>query len=277
MSTHSVPEEDGTKAPNECEPFEVLPARTSDVGGVPVARVLPVRQKRMIGPWCFFDHAGPVLFNDNEKGMRVGPHPHTCLQTFTWMLEGELLHRDSLGFEQRIRPGQLNLMTAGHGISHTEESVFDHEGARLHATQLWIALPKEKADMHPGFEHHPELPQRKVGDFKATVLAGEYDGAESPATFYSPIIGIELSATSNGSTAKATGSGDVEKGEFSARCELELNTGFEHGVMLLEESDAKTGSSGSRISIVASDQQGKSTTAESSQDELIVLPVGLTH
>ncbi|WP_273876399.1 pirin family protein, partial [Serratia marcescens] len=95
--------------------------------------------------WCFLDHAGPTVFNGTAPGMDVGPHPHTGLQTFTWMIEGEVLHRDSLGSEQLIRPGQVNLMTAGHGIAHTEQSV--GEDRRLHAAQLWIALPAEYADM----------------------------------------------------------------------------------------------------------------------------------
>ena len=147
-----------------------IQARISEVGGIPVARVLPTKEQRMIGPWCFLDHAGPVRFAADSEGMQVGPHPHTCLQTFTWMLAGTLLHRDSLGSEQLIKPGQVNLMTAGHGICHTESSQFT-EGAEkaLHAAQLWIALPEDKADIAPRFDHytpvsytHLTLPTKRI-------------------------------------------------------------------------------------------------------------------
>jgi redox-sensitive bicupin YhaK (pirin superfamily) len=109
-------------------------SRPADIGGgITVNRLLPTRGRRMVGAWCFLDHAGPAVFEPGA-GMRVGPHPHIGLQTFTWMLEGEVLHRDSLGHEQVVRPGQVNLMTAGRGISHTEESLPGEN--RLHAVQL---------------------------------------------------------------------------------------------------------------------------------------------
>lgn len=125
--------------------FQHIHARIKDVGGIPVARVLPTKQRRLIGAWCFLDHAGPTVFKGDSAGMRVAPHPHTALQTFTWMLEGEILHRDSLGYEQVIRPGQVNLMTAGKGISHSEDTY--GENRHLHAVQLWIALPEAVKDM----------------------------------------------------------------------------------------------------------------------------------
>lgn len=99
-----------------------ITARNAEVGGIPINRALPTRERRTVGAWCFLDHTGPSVFSGSSKGMDVGPHPHIGLQTFTWMIEGEVLHRDSLGSEQVIRPGQVNLMTAGRGIAHTEES-----------------------------------------------------------------------------------------------------------------------------------------------------------
>ena len=120
-----------------------------------VARALPHRARRTVGAWCFLDHAGPVQFAPG-KGMHVGAHPHIGLQTFTWLIEGEVVHRDSLGNEQVIRPGQVNLMTAGRGIAHTEDSVLD--GTRLHAAQLWIALPEGERRRSPAFENYPDLP-----------------------------------------------------------------------------------------------------------------------
>ncbi len=118
-------------------------AKTKDVGGIPVARLLPQNKHRTVGAWCFLDHAGPATFSQENKGMQVGLHPHTNLQTFTWMLEGEVWHQDSLGNRQLIRPKQVNLMTAGtgnqRGISHTEQTPAGVKN--LHAVQLWIALP----------------------------------------------------------------------------------------------------------------------------------------
>ncbi|HCO08614.1 MAG TPA: pirin family protein, partial [Acinetobacter ursingii] len=113
--------------------------RSAEIGkGTVIKRALPSRQKRMIGAWCFLDHAGPVTFPQGD-GLDVGPHPHTGLQTFTWMIEGTMMHTDSLGTKQLIRPYQVNLMTAGYGISHTE--VAPDTETKMHAAQLWIALP----------------------------------------------------------------------------------------------------------------------------------------
>lgn len=122
------------------KPIEHIPTRPADLGdGLTVHRALPNLQRRMVGAWCFLDHAGPVDFPAG-RGLHVGAHPHIGLQTFTWLIEGEVMHRDSLGNEQIIRPGQVNLMTAGRGLAHTEDSLTD--GRRLHAAQLWIALPE---------------------------------------------------------------------------------------------------------------------------------------
>ena len=184
-----------------------IASRTSDVGGIPVARALPTREQRMIGPWCFLDHAGPTLFKEDETGMQVGAHPHTCLQTFTWMISGAVMHRDSIGSEQLIRPGQVNLMTAGHGISHTESSVFQTDAdsknstneRSLHAAQLWIALPADKASIAPRFDHYPELPVFNQDKVQITVLIGEYAGAKAPTLHFSPIVGVELLFTEQSS------------------------------------------------------------------------------
>ncbi len=177
-----------------------------------VARALPHRARRTVGAWCFLDHAGPVQFAAGQ-GMHVGAHPHIGLQTFTWLIEGEVVHRDSLGNEQVIRPGQVNLMTAGRGIAHTEDSVAD--GARLHAAQLWIALPEHERRREPGFQNYPELPVVEQGGFRATVLAGSALGQSSPAQVYTPLVGIDLDASG------------------AARTELPLRTDFEYAAMVL--------------------------------------------
>lgn len=172
--------------------FTRIPARTAEIGGgVPVARMLPSRHRRTIGAWCFLDHAGPARFAAGQ-GLRVGPHPHTGLQTFTWMLEGEVLHRDSLGNEQVIRAGQVNLMTAGRGIAHTEESVAGE--TRLHTAQLWIALPARVADMAPRFDHYPDLPRWSEGGAEAVLLAGAFMGRQSPVLVHTPLVGVDWHA-----------------------------------------------------------------------------------
>ncbi|MBS0293131.1 MAG: pirin family protein [Proteobacteria bacterium] len=171
------------------ENFTRIPSRAAEIGGgVPVARTLPSRLRRTIGAWCFLDHAGPAHFAPGQ-GLRVGPHPHTGLQTFTWMLEGEVLHRDSLGNEQLIRPGQVNLMTAGRGIAHTEESLAGQ--TRLHTAQLWIALPASVADMAPRFDHYPDLPRWTEGGAQAVLLAGGFMGRQAPVVVHSPLIGVD--------------------------------------------------------------------------------------
>ena len=194
--------------------IERIAARAADLGdGMVVRRALPTRQRRMIGAWCFLDHAGPLRFAPGH-GMRVGAHPHTCLQTFTWMIAGEVMHRDSLGNAQVIRPGQVNLMTAGRGIVHTETSL---PGERqLHAAQLWIALPPAFADCPPAFEHCPDLPRWEEAGAVLTRLAGSHAGATAPATLYSPLVGIDIRA------------------DAGATLELALDPGFEYGILPLE-------------------------------------------
>lgn len=173
-------------------------ARESIVGtDTTIRRALPHRDRRMVGAWCFLDHAGPVQFKP-DRGLHVGAHPHIGLQTFTWMIEGEVMHRDSLGNEQVVKPGQVNLMTAGRGIAHTEDSVVD--GGRLHAAQLWIALPDDQRWREPDFRNYPDLPVLESGGWRITVLAGEAFGETAPVQVYSPMMGIDLATDGAAST-----------------------------------------------------------------------------
>jgi quercetin 2,3-dioxygenase len=170
--------------------FERNEARAAEIGGgLMVRRALPNRARRMVGAWCFLDHAGPLRF-EAGGGLRVGPHPHIGLQTFTWMIEGTVMHRDSLGNEQLIRPGQVNLMTAGDGIAHAEDST----GTCVHAVQLWIALPEGERRRQPAFRNHPELPCIELEGFSIRVLAGSVLGRTSPVEVYSPLVGLDLTA-----------------------------------------------------------------------------------
>jgi redox-sensitive bicupin YhaK (pirin superfamily) len=167
---------------------EVTDSRLATVGELQVRRALPQRGRRTVGAWCFFDHAGPVEARSGETG--IGPHPHIGLQTVTWVLAGEMVHRDSLGSEQLIRPGELNLMTAGRGIVHAEE----HPNAgRVHLAQMWVAQPAATRDGPAAFEHHPELPHLDLGDGStAAVLVGEVGGARSDARRDTDHVGVDL-------------------------------------------------------------------------------------
>jgi redox-sensitive bicupin YhaK (pirin superfamily) len=170
-----------------------FPSRMADVGGMAVRRALPRHDRRTVGAWCFVDHFGPR----DDGLMQIGPHPHTGLQTVTWLLAGEALHRDSLGSEQLIRPGQLNLMTSGAGIVHAEESPTGRRG-EVHGAQLWVALPEETRHGSGGFEHHEDLPVVGAGGLAATVLVGEYAGVRSPARTDTALVGLAVSGTGAG-------------------------------------------------------------------------------
>ena len=181
---------------------QVLPTRDAVLGeGMTIRRALPHRERRLIGAWCFLDHFGPVATAGGD-GLRVGPHPHSGLQTFSWPLAGEILHRDSLGYEQLIRPGQVNLMTAGRGISHSEESP-RQRSPWLHGAQLWIALPESERHCDPAFAHYDDLPVLERGGFRITVLAGEALGEQAPTRVFSPLVGLDLSCAEQAATTLA--------------------------------------------------------------------------
>jgi redox-sensitive bicupin YhaK (pirin superfamily) len=149
--------------------------------------------------------------------MDIAPHPHIGLQTVTWLIEGEALHRDSLGSEQMIRPGQLNLMTAGMGIAHSEETPGHHSG-KLHGLQLWVALPDAARHVRPSFDHHAKLPVAATGACRVVVLMGEFDDVRSPARAYSRVLGAEVVAAATDCV------------------ELPLDRDFEHAIMLINQS-----------------------------------------
>lgn len=170
--------------------LEITDSQETQVGAVGVRRALPRQRRRTVGPWCFVDHMGPSPVRP-PRGMGVAPHPHIGLQTVTWLVEGEALHRDSLGTEQVVRPGELNLMTAGRGVSHSEEGTDAYRGT-LHGLQLWIAQPSATRNGPPAFEHHGALPRRELDVGEATVLVGELDGATSPARCDTEHLGVDL-------------------------------------------------------------------------------------
>lgn len=155
-----------------------------------VIRWLPDRARRMVGAWCFADHFGPDEIGDGP-GMQVAPHPHTGLQTVSWLFEGEVLHRDSIGSAAIARPGAVNVMTAGRGIAHSELSAPEHSPV-LHGLQLWVALPHEHRFIDPAFTSERDLPRISLPDAEATLFLGEYAGQASPAPYYSPLVGLSV-------------------------------------------------------------------------------------
>lgn len=161
---------------------------------VDVRRSIPHAKLRKIGAWVFIDHFGPTPQVD---GMTVAAHPHTGLQTVTWLLDGAVDHRDSLGTAQNVTPGSLNLMTAGAGVAHSERSLAGPDS--LHAVQLWIALPDAVREMRPTFEHVESVPEIAVGEHRARVFIGRLGEAASPATVFSPLLGAEISVGRHGS------------------------------------------------------------------------------
>lgn len=176
--------------------------------GIEVRRSVPHANLRKIGAWCFVDHFGPTV---QSEGMVVAAHPHTGLQTVTWLFEGAIDHRDSIGTKQTIKAGQLNLMTAGKGISHSELSLANDES--LHAVQLWIALPDEVRNQEPAFEHQADLPSLTMGDSTLKVLVGEFAGVTSPTKVFSDLVGVEIRIPAG------------------RQINLELNPEFEYGVL----------------------------------------------
>lgn len=175
----------------------IIEPRLRDLGGFTVGRVLPYAKRRMVGPFVFFDEMGPADFAPGT-GVDVRPHPHIGLATVTYLFDGEMRHKDSLGFDQAIRPGDVNWMTAGRGIAHSERTDAGPRarGQRMHGIQSWVALPDEAAEIAPSFHHHPKatLPVLETPGLNLRLIAGEAFGLASPVKTYSPIFYIAIEA-----------------------------------------------------------------------------------
>jgi redox-sensitive bicupin YhaK (pirin superfamily) len=200
-------------APAVGDGLEVLEPREVPLGGpraLTVRRTLPQRSRSLIGPWCFADHYGPDPV-DAPGAMDVPPHPHTGLQTVSWLFAGEIEHRDSTGAVALIRPGQVNLMTAGRGIQHSEVSTA--ATASLHGVQLWLALPDASRHVAPFFEHDEPAPV-SVGDAALRVFAGSLVGSSARVTAYSPLVGAQIDLPAGGSV------------------DLPVDPAFEHGLLV---------------------------------------------
>lgn len=235
---------------------KILEPRLADVGGIPIARLLPNKGKRPIGAWCFMDHAGPAEFGEDEDGMQVGRHPHINLQTFSWMIDGEVLHKDSIGNEQVITKNQVNVMTAGtgpdQGISHTEQSVFPDTGGSANAwrgmnmVQLWIALPLDQK-IERDFHHYPELPSWSANGADFVLTTGVYntptgDSYEAPTIQYSKLVGVDVHLTE-----------DTE-------VELTLEPGMEYGILMVVDGAEYNGTQYKQNDLIRFDDVQERTT-----------------
>jgi quercetin 2,3-dioxygenase len=212
MSSDAVAADQCT-ALNQPQAVNRFPLRDANLGHLKIYRALPIREKRLVGPWCFLDRYGPYSFGEG-KPMDVAPHPHIGLQTITWLLDGEILHNDSLGCEALIRPGGVNVMTSGKGIAHAEETPQNNSGV-LNGVQLWVALPEAQRKMNPAFQQVAQVPAVDLGGGLAQVFAGTLAEVTSPARFYSDIVGAELTLRANSKLA------------------LPLNPEREHALLLL--------------------------------------------
>lgn len=193
--------------------LEAYPNRDLRLGSLAITRALPVRDRRLVGPWCFLDRFGPLTFSEGRP-MDVAPHPHIGLQTVTWLLDGEVVHNDSLGCESILRPGGVNVMTSGRGIAHAEETPRDNSG-RLNGVQLWTALPDGERHREPGFAHVGEVPTLESPGGIVRIFAGTLGDETAASPHYSPLVGADLQL------------------HAGSPLEVPLDPTFEHAVLVL--------------------------------------------
>jgi hypothetical protein len=214
----------------------VIDQRRRDLGGFEVGRVLPFAQRRMVGPFIFLDRMGPAQFAAGiPRSVDVRPHPHIGLSTLTYLFEGEIMHRDSVGSEQAIRPGEVNWMVAGRGITHSER--FERarrEGGRMDGLQAWVALPKEHEETDPAFFHHAvsEMPEPSDKGVRRRLIAGEAYGARAPVKTHSPLFYVHC--TLEAGAREALPDGYAERAAYVIEGEVEADgQRFKEGQLLV--------------------------------------------
>ena len=228
----------------------VIDARRKDLGGFEVGRVLPFHARRMVGPFIFLDQMGPAEFAPGAEGINVRPHPHIGLSTLSYLFEGEIMHRDNTGATQAIRPGEVNWMTAGKGIVHSERTdpLKKAQGGAMHGMQAWVALPEECEEMDPSFHHHGEddQPAYDNNGLFARLVAGEAYGARAEVKTSSPLFYVHWELAEGVRTAPPpgksfTGSGGYsERALYIAKGEIEVGDRiFHEGQMIVLEPNAE--------------------------------------
>lgn len=235
--------------------------RERDLGEFTVRRALPARERRMVGPYIFFDHMGPAEFPPG-KGIQVRPHPHIGIATITYLFDGEIMHRDSLGYAQPIRAGAVNLMTAGRGIVHSERAGDDFdEHSRLHGIQSWMALPDGEEETDPAFEHYPadSLPELDVDGSSVRVIIGEAYGKSSPVRLYSPMLYLECRVPKG--NALTLPDSYAELGAYVVSGDITIdNESYSEGVLAVAASGATVelvANEDSRVMVIGGDPVGE--------------------
>jgi redox-sensitive bicupin YhaK (pirin superfamily) len=225
----------------------VIDARRKDLGGFEVGRILPFHSRRMVGPFIFLDHMGPAEFAPGAEAINVRPHPHIGLSTLTYLFEGEIMHRDSLGYTQAIRPGEVNWMTAGKGITHSERTdpLKKAQGGPMNGMQAWIALPDGAEEVDPSFQHVDEdgQPAYENGGLFARLVAGEAYGASAAVKTSSPLFYVHWEMTEGIRTAPPPGKGAggmSERALYVAKGSIEMgDRTFHEGQMIVLEPHAE--------------------------------------
>jgi redox-sensitive bicupin YhaK (pirin superfamily) len=246
------------------DPVElVIEPKLTDLGEFSVRRVLPYPNRRMVGPFIFFDHMGPAVFAPGE-GIQVRPHPHIGIATITYLFEGEIMHRDSLGVVQPIGVGAVNLMTAGRGIVHSERAGDDlDETSRLHGIQSWIALPNEQEECAPAFDHYAaaDLPEIEQEGVKVRVIQGEAYGKTSPVKTFSPTLYLEC--------------------RLAAGAQLELPDNYAELGCYIVSGSVQVGDTAYAAGVMAVARPGSAITLQAREDSHIMVaggaPVGKRH
>ncbi|MBU1345887.1 MAG: pirin family protein [Alphaproteobacteria bacterium] len=225
----------------------VIDARKKDLGGFEVGRILPFHSRRMVGPFIFLDHMGPAEFAPGSEAINVRPHPHIGLSTLTYLFEGEIMHRDNLGYTQAIRPGEVNWMTAGRGIVHSERTdpLKKAQGGPMNGMQAWIALPDAAEETDPSFQHYGEdaLPAYENGGLFARLVAGEAYGATANVKTSSPLFYVHWEMKEGVRTAPPPGKGSggmSERALYVAKGSIEVgDRTFHEGQMIVLEPNAE--------------------------------------
>jgi redox-sensitive bicupin YhaK (pirin superfamily) len=230
-----------------------------DIGNLTVRRVLPAMAARLVGPFIFFDHMGPATFAPGT-GLDVRPHPHIGLATVTYLFDGAILHRDSLGSEQKIVPGDVNWMTAGRGIVHSERTPPEDRasGLTMHGIQTWVALPLEDEEVEPSFAHHAAdtLPVVERNGVTLRVIAGTAFGAESPVTTFSGTLYVAAEFAPGG--AFALEPEHEERGVYLVDGDLEIDgtplEGGQMAVLALDETVTLASTNGARVMLLGGEK-----------------------
>jgi len=239
----------------------LIEPREKDLGGFSVRRSLPTKQQKMVGPWIFFDHMGPANFAAGE-GINVRPHPHINLATVTYLFEGEILHRDSIGSYQTISPGDINLMVAGRGITHSERERAEVTAKphRLHGLQLWLALPEQDEETDPAFYHYPAsaIPAVDIEGVPVRVLMGQAYGQTSPVKTFAQTLYVEAHLQQGQQLVLPN---CAERAIYVAQGELQLNGTVvpEHAMVVLHAADGVciTATADSRIALIGGESMAK--------------------